>query len=57
LVHCGCRMSAAGDIRLNTHRANIVAQLVQRFCADDHNCKQRRRKAYNESAEWAGGQA
>jgi hypothetical protein len=50
-------MSAAGDIRLNTHRANIVAQLVQRFCADDHNCKQRRRKAYNESAEWAGGQA
>jgi hypothetical protein len=47
-------MSAAGDIRLNTRRANIVAQLIQQFCADDHNCKQRPRKAYNESAERAG---
>jgi hypothetical protein len=39
-----CRPSATSNERAES----IVAQLIHRFCADDHNCNQWRRAAYNE---------
>jgi hypothetical protein len=44
LQPAACRPSATSN---EPGRVNIVAQLIHRFCADDHSCYQWLREAYN----------